>query len=130
MAPGIGRVQVHVGGLDGDLPALGHGIPGIHRQVHDHLLDLTGIGLDHAQVRPQDGHQIDVLADQAPQHLIQVHDQIIEIQDLGREDLLAAEGQELAGQGGGPFRGRLDFLHILGEDRRLQTLAARSSHSR
>lgn len=38
-------VQKYVPGLDRQLPALGRGIPGIHDQIDDDLLDLSPIGL-------------------------------------------------------------------------------------
>ena len=109
-------------------PAPGHGVPGIDHQVHDHLLDLAGVGHDLAQIRLGDGDQFDVFTEEAPQHLIQVQDQIIEVEHLGGEDLLAAEGQELAGQGGGPLRRLVDFLQIIrGADRPASNFPCKSS---
>ena len=34
-----------IGGLDGDLPRAINGVPGIHAQVHQHLLDLNPVSL-------------------------------------------------------------------------------------
>ena len=32
-------------------PAVGHGVAGVEDQVHEHLLDLAGVGVDPAQVQ-------------------------------------------------------------------------------
>ena len=45
--------------------------------------------------------QLDVLADQAPQHLLHVGHDGVQVEDARLQHLLAAEGQELAGQVGG-----------------------------
>ena len=66
-----------------------------------HLLDLARVGADGAQARaPVRRDELDVLADQAPQHRLRVGDSAFRSSDLRRQDLLAAEG-ELAGQRGG-----------------------------
>ena len=44
----VGLVELNVTGLDDQLAALGHGVAGVDRQVHDHLLHLAGVGLDRA----------------------------------------------------------------------------------
>ena len=64
MGAGVVRVERDVGGLDGQLSAVRHGVAGIDRQVHDDLLDLSGIGFDRADVRARNHDQIDVFADQ------------------------------------------------------------------
>ena len=51
MRSGVVRVQLDVGGLDGQLAALRHRVAGVDRQVHDDLLDLAGIGFDRAELR-------------------------------------------------------------------------------
>src|SRR5258708_18169312 len=51
---GIGRVQVDVGALDCEAATSGHGVPRVHGQVHEDLLDLPGISLDLAHSRPGD----------------------------------------------------------------------------
>ena len=50
-------VEVDVGGRDGQLAALGHGVAGVDRQVHDDLLDLAGVGLDQPEVAARDRDQ-------------------------------------------------------------------------
>jgi len=37
-------VEIDVGGFDRELAPFRHGIARVHREVHNHLLDLIGIG--------------------------------------------------------------------------------------
>ena len=50
MGPAVLLVQFHVGGLQGEAASGGHGIPGVHGQVHEHLLELMDVHLDRAQI--------------------------------------------------------------------------------
>jgi hypothetical protein len=79
-----------------------HRVPGVDRQIHDDLLDLTGVGLDHAGLLRLQNAQLDVLAEQPGEQRLQPDDDFAEIDDLGFQHLLAAEGQQLAGQVPGP----------------------------
>src|SRR5207247_4757768 len=83
-------------------------VAGVDGQVHQHLLELGRVGL-HRQGRGQnDGAQLDVVAEQAAEHLGIVHDEGVQVDDPGRVDLPVTEGQELAGQLAGPLAGRED----------------------
>jgi len=53
--------------LDDDLASRRHGVAGIHRQVHDYLLHLPGIGAHAGRQRVQAQAELDVLPDQAAQ---------------------------------------------------------------
>ena len=57
-------------GLQGQLAALRHGIPGVDRKVHDDLLELAGVDLDCGRRLAQHRNQLHVLADQALEHLL------------------------------------------------------------
>ncbi len=56
--------------------------------------------------------ELDVLADEAVQHLVQRLDDLVEAQHLRLEHLLAAEGEQLPGERRRPQRGRLDLLDV------------------
>ena len=110
------------------LPPCGHRIAGIDRQVHDDLLDLAGIGLDRAKVRARDHDQIDVFADQAGEHLQVFRDDAVQVEHLGCEHLLAAEGQQLAGERGGALGGIGDLLRVAAQRRnRCRVRSSRNS---
>src|SRR3989442_1185457 len=64
---GVGFVELGVRGLDRELAALRHGVARVHGQVHDHLLELTGIRLHRAHVGCERRAQLDVLADETAQ---------------------------------------------------------------
>ena len=55
------------------------------------LLDLSRISLHGSQISFEVDHQINILADQATQHLVYVCNHHVEVQHLGLEHLLAAE---------------------------------------
>jgi hypothetical protein len=71
-----------IGGLDGERAALRHRVARVHRQVHQHLLDLRRIGLDPPQAGGEPAHQLDVLVDQARQQALHLRDHLVEIDDL------------------------------------------------
>ena len=91
-------VQLDVGGPDGERAALGHGVAGVDGEVEQHLPELARIGAQLAELRIEEQAQLDVLADHAAEQLGDVLDDAVEVQDLGLEDALAAEGEELAGE--------------------------------
>ena len=113
MRPAILLVQLHVGGLQGELVSAGHGLAGVDRQVHDDLLHLALVGLDGVQVLSQGGDELYVLAQDAPEHLLHVSDDQVEAEDGGLQYLAAAECQELAGEGCGALSRLADLLYLI-----------------
>ena len=107
----VGFGKLFVGCFDQEFPAVWHGVAGIDRQVHEHLLDLSWIGLDPAQPGAQYHGQFNILSNQPAQHLFHVGDHHIQIQDLRLKHLAAAEGQQLLRQGGGAVPGLANLLH-------------------
>ena len=99
--------------LDVKLATIRHGIASVDGQVHDDLLDLVGIGAHGASLRIEREHHINILSNQALEHLLEVADYIVH-RDVPRlADLAAAEGQKLACQAT-PVHGRFhDFRHGL-----------------
>src|SRR4029078_13274868 len=80
--------------------AAGHRVPGVDGQVDDDLLHLRGVGADAAEVAAAAGDELHVFADEALEERAHALDDLAEVQDARLQDLLAAEGQELVGQGG------------------------------
>ena len=103
-------VDFEVGGLDHQPAAFGHRVPCVHREIHDHLLDLALIGADFSERRVEACEQLDVFADEAPQHLFRVGNHSVEEQNLRFEDLLPTEGQELFRQRRGAVAGFDDLI--------------------
>jgi hypothetical protein len=63
-----------------------------------------------------------VLADQSREHAAHVHDALIELDDLRRQDLPPAEGEQLPGERGGAIGGVVDLLDVFAQARALQLL--------
>ena len=82
-------------GLDRENAPIRHRIPGIGCQVQQDCLHLVDIGLNPAGLRIELGSELDVLADNAPQHSLHVLHQVVYLERLGFNQLAAAEGKEL-----------------------------------
>ena len=74
-------VYFHVGGLDVEIPARRHGVPGIHCQIHDHLFDLALVGFDVSKFRIQRQGHVDILAKKARKHFLHVGNKGIQAQN-------------------------------------------------
>ena len=75
-------------------------------------LSWPGSAFTTPSLRVSNDFQVDVLADEPPQHRFQVQDHPVEVNHLGVDDLLAAEGQQLLGQGRGPVAGLQDIFQV------------------
>jgi hypothetical protein len=75
------------------VPPPGHLVARIDDEVDDHLLQLPRVGLNAREARAVDGDDFDVLADQAAQHRVHVADDVVDVQNLRLQELLAAEGE-------------------------------------
>ncbi len=87
--------------LDHQLAAVRHGIPGIARQIHDHLLKLHGIGFYFAEGRFELRAQFDLFPDESAQHGLNTFYDFVQVNYPGLQDLTPAESQKLARQVGG-----------------------------
>ena len=94
------------------VPPAGHRVPRVQGEVDEHLLDLARIRLHVPEVRAERGDHLDVLADQAVQHLVGVDDDRVEVDDARLQHLLAPEGEELLRQRRGALCRLLDRLHV------------------
>ena len=105
--------HLDVGRLNAEFATLGHGIHSIDHQIHKDLLHMIGIGFDGSQLRFQAHGYLDIYIHQAGEHLNQVSNQAIEVENLRLQYLLAAKGQQLAGHAGSLVRGLQDGLDLL-----------------
>jgi hypothetical protein len=103
------RIDGNTLGLDDQGTALGHGIAGIGRQVHEHLLDLPGGRQDRHVLAGQRGPDLDVLSQDARHERFHAAHDLVDTHKPGLEHLLAAEGQDLARESFCPL-GRLQDL--------------------
>src|SRR5438093_1433285 len=87
----ISVIQVCVGRLDDQLSPVGHCVPRIDRQVHEHLAQLPGIRFDAPKAGFQPDRKLDIFSNHAMEHLFNFHDRSIEVNDCWFDDLLAAE---------------------------------------
>ena len=107
--------HVHVRGFKLEPAAVGHGVAGIHSQVHDHLLELAGVCLYVAQARLQIYLQMDVFAQQPHQQVLHVVHNRVQVQDARSEHLLPAKGEQLARERGsavGGFKALVQLVFV------------------
>ncbi len=76
-------------------PPLGHGIPGIHREIQNNLFDLAAVRFDQTEILFGTGLELDIFADQPAQDLFHLADHILDVQIFRRENLFAAECEQL-----------------------------------
>ena len=109
-------IEIDVGGFDRQAPAARHRVARVEDQVHQDLLQLSGVGADGVEPGRQLRHQFDAFADQPAEHLAHPDDQCVEIDRRRMEHLFAAERQQLPGQGGRALA-RLDHFDHVGAAR-------------
>ena len=103
--------------LDRHRPASRHRVARVDREIDDHLLELSRIGADRTELGVEHRQQLDVLADQAPQHHVHVGDDGVEVEHPGLQDLPAAEREQLPGERRGARGGLLDLLGVASQAR-------------
>ena len=94
------------------VPPPGHRVAGVDREVHQHLLELAGVGQHRVQAAGEGGDQLDVLAEGSAQHALHGGDGGVEVEDLRPHHLPAGEGEELAGEAGRPLAGPADLAEV------------------
>ena len=114
------RLQVSLVDLDGRRreskpAAIGHGVAGIKREVHDDLIDATRVGENERKLRRQLHIDCDVFANHTAKHADRLLDDFIQLQGPALDHLLAAVGQKLAGERGSALGRLLDLPKIRGE---------------
>ena len=92
---GLDLVDIDVERREGELPALRHRVAGVHREVHEHLLELPRVDPDAPEVRGEADADGDRLAEEALEEAAHAADHAVQVEDHGRDDLLAGEGEEL-----------------------------------
>ena len=102
-------------GVDHQVAAGGHRVPGVQGQVHQQLLDLAGIAGHRRQVRAGPDDQPDVFADRAAQRLLDLADHRVQVEHLRAYDLAAGEGEQLVGEVGAALAGPDDLARVGGD---------------
>ena len=97
---------------DGQPADAGDRVAGVGGEVGQELVHLIRIDADAPRVGAGRPHQLDVFADQAAQHAERRPDRVVQVEHSGGHQLAAGEAEELAGDPGGPRRGRFDGFEI------------------
>ena len=98
--------------LDGEPAAVGHRVARVHREVDDHLFELARIHPHPPGVRRRHEGQVDVLSDQPLEEIRRVLDQLVQVEHLRLEHLLAAEREQLVRERRRAGRGLVDEVEL------------------
>ncbi len=108
-------LELDIPGLEDQATPVGHGVPGVDHQVHHHLLELPPVGPHPAQVGIAFEPQLHVLAEDPAEHLLHLREHLAEVEDRHLQHLPPAEGEELAGELGGPGSGPAHLGQVLAD---------------
>ena len=107
---GIFLVAREVCRLNREFATLRHRVPRVHREVHDDLINLTGIGLHCPNLGHRYHDELDVLPDHLSEHVeVSLHEDI-QIHYLRSQHLFPAEGKQLSCKGSGTLARIGNFL--------------------
>src|SRR4051794_12368205 len=98
---------------NGNGAAVRHGIARVHPEIEENLFELSGIGFDPAINGMGLCPNLKALTDDAAEQLLHIADQLVQVENLRLQELLAAEGEQLARQGGGLFARFADESRLL-----------------
>lgn len=102
---GVGFIEGNVRGLDRQSPSGRHRVPGVESQVQKDLFDLNGVQLHRMEIGAKSKVEVDIAGNEAADHGDGAGKRFVERQHLGLKNLLAAEGEKLAGHTCGPLPG-------------------------
>ena len=106
-------VKFHSGGFDDESSALGHGVAGIHREVHQDLIHHPGVRVDEQRCGRVVKLQTHVFAQDALEHFGDVDDDVVQIEVVRLQRLTPAEQEQLAGEIGRALDGLADLLAVI-----------------
>ena len=105
---GIGFVEMHVAGFEGQFSPIRHGIARIDGKVDDRRGELTRVDQCRPGVFLKHRFDLDLLAKRRPEQPGGADDQLIDINRAWVQRLLAGEGQKTLRQFGAALRGLVD----------------------
>src|ERR1035441_2620131 len=92
---GIGLRQSRVSRFNGQRTASGHRVPCVQRKVHDRAADFARVGPHLPEGGIAIDGDLDPLAHQTAQHLVEVRDDGVQVEHLRLKHLTPAEGQQI-----------------------------------
>ncbi len=91
-----------------------HRVARVEREIHQHLPQLPGVGVDGRRFGVEARDDLDALADGRPHHVQRFLDDRVHVEHRGRQELLAAEREELPGERGRAIGRARDSREMLG----------------
>lgn len=110
---GVPIGEVHVGGVDPQRAAVWHRVAGVDGEVDQDLLHLPRVDQDRIEPLRERALQLHVLAEGAQQQLFDLTHHVVDVDDLGLDDLASREGEQLVGQVRRSLAGEADLLDVI-----------------
>ena len=79
MAKHRGSIQFPVSGFDGQLAAIGHGVPRVDHQIENHLFDLAAVSFHRTIVGRKHELHLDIFTHQPTEHFLDILDDCIQV---------------------------------------------------
>ena len=111
----IAPVSLYKARLDEQAPATRHCVLGVHGQIENHLFQLMRVRIHLRAFGTKREAHLHVFSQQAPEHRLHVLEQVVQIQHSWLQNLLPAEGQQLAGQACCALPGFVDLFQLFPE---------------
>src|SRR5690348_2970435 len=105
-------VELDVARFDQELAAVRHGVAGVETEIHEHLLDLRGVGAHGEKVFGEGELDLDFFADGFFEQRRIFADELVEIEIRGSENLAPRIGEELPREPRGSLGLRADFFEV------------------
>ena len=97
---------------DRQLAARGHRVARVDGEVDDRLGKLPRVGHDRWHAGTDLRPQRHIVSEQTLEHAPEADDRFVHVEDARLEQLFPAEGEQLSGDGRGPFGGTPDLLDV------------------
>src|SRR5579862_4283000 len=109
------RVEDDKRGLDEQGATFGHGVASVDAEIHQHLLDLGGVGADQGERWSENGLDFDIAANHFFEEVESFGDALVQVDIARLENLAASKSQQLTSERGCTLRLLMDFLKMAAE---------------
>ena len=107
-------VQLHVARRDRQAAAGRHRVATVEHDIENDLRELVGIGIDRSERLRQGCPQLDIGSERSCEQRLEPANDLVHVEPLREQHLLAAEGEQLPRQRSGVSCGFPDLIHVVG----------------
>ena len=97
MLSAVSQIKDGVSHFDSDLADPGNSVPGVNTEIGQDLVDLDGVHFNRPQAHPGPPSQLNLFADEPPEHLDHALHGLVQVKHHGNDGLLACKSKQLTG---------------------------------